>query len=117
MADHMTAEQLRAEIIRHIGASRMIADSLDIGGQRVAAVHARSSIPFLEMIAACLECMAAAPDGWKLVPVNPTDAMQDEGAQAANAEHGRHNCSSIGYGHSEAVYRAMIAAAPEPPHV
>lgn len=56
----------------------------------------------------------AVPAGYALVPVVPTVEMQDEGAQAANAEHGRHNCASIGYGHAEVVYAAMLAAAPEP---
>lgn len=39
------------------------------------------------------------PEGWKLVPVEPTDEMVNEGLECA----------------SKAVYRRMIAAAPQPP--
>lgn len=59
--------------------------------------------------------LVVLPVGWRIVPIVPTDAMQDEGAGAARDEHGRHDCASIGWVHAEAVYCAMIAATPEPP--
>ena len=50
---------------------------------------------------------ASAPEGWKLVPVEPTDAMIESGCRALGALYGQ-------YGASEA-YRAMLSAAPIPP--
>ena len=50
---------------------------------------------------------ASAPEGWKLVPFEPTDAMIECGCRALGALYGQ-------YGASEA-YRAMLAAAPTPP--
>lgn len=70
MAEHMTAEQLRAEILKHVEVSRMIAGSLELSGQRVAATHAKSSIPFLESIAARLSGMAAE---WQPIETAPKD--------------------------------------------
>ena len=44
------------------------------------------------------------PDGWKLVPVDPTQEMMRSGANVPLNKAARHN----------AVYRAMLAAAPTP---
>lgn len=48
------------------------------------------------------------PDGWKLVPVEPNDAMQTAGAQAVRIDTTAINKIWTG----NAVFRAMIAAAP-----
>ncbi len=53
-----------------------------------------------------LEAAPAVPDGWKLVPVEPTEAMR----KAWNA----HPSNDSSY-FSENFYRAMLAAAPEAP--
>ena len=50
---------------------------------------------------------ASAPEGWKLVPFEPTDAMIECGCRALGALYGQ-------YGALEA-YRAMLIAAPPPP--
>lgn len=50
----------------------------------------------------------SVPDGWKLVPVEPTGAMKVAGGEALS--------QSIGsWGEPSVSYRAMLAAAPEPP--
>lgn len=52
----------------------------------------------------------AVPEGWKLVPVEPTREMLIDGAKAARdflSENGQ-------YPRAHAVYRAMLAAAPQP---
>ena len=46
----------------------------------------------------------SVPDGWKLVPVEPTPEMMRSGANVPLNKAARHN----------AVYRAMLAAAPTP---
>ena len=53
----------------------------------------------------------AVPDGWKLVPVEPNDAMQAAGAQAVRIDTTAINKIWTG----NAVFRAMIAAAPAAP--
>jgi len=56
------------------------------------------------------------PDGWVLVPVEPTDAMSDKG-EYVNSEWLNDN-APIGQNRykrpAQAVYKAMIAAAPKP---
>lgn len=51
---------------------------------------------------------AAIPEGWKLVPIEPNDAMQAAGAQAVRFDTTVINKIWTG----NAVYRAMLAAAP-----
>lgn len=68
-----------------------------------------------EMLAFAHEVMArmlaapkqaeAVPQGWKLVPVKPTEEMLDAGADAGNG----HDWSG-----PDVVYEAMLAAAPQP---
>lgn len=53
----------------------------------------------------------AVPDGWKLVPAEPNDAMQAAGAQAVRIDTTVINKIWTG----NAVFRAMIAAAPAAP--
>lgn len=50
-------------------------------------------------------------DGWKLVPLDPTDAMQMVGAESISLDTTAINRIWTG----NKVYRAMIAAAPVPP--
>jgi hypothetical protein len=45
------------------------------------------------------------PDGWRLVPVEPTEAMIGAGVNEAHRQGGSYAASEI--------YRAMIAAAPQ----
>ncbi|QYG08107.1 hypothetical protein [Janthinobacterium sp. PAMC25594] len=56
---------------------------------------------------------AAVPDGWKLVPAEPNDAMQTAGAQAVRIDTTAINKIWTG----NAVFRAMIAAAPAAPAI
>jgi hypothetical protein len=53
--------------------------------------------------------VAAIPEGWKLVPIEPNDTMQAAGAQAVRFDTTVINKIWTG----NAVYRAMLAAAPE----
>ena len=53
----------------------------------------------------------AVPDGWKLVPAEPNDAMQAAGAQAVRIDTTVINKMWTG----NAVFRAMLAAAPAAP--
>ena len=62
-------------------------------------------------MAAPSEQPAAVPDGWKLVPAEPTDAMQAAGAQAIRIDTTALNKIWTG----NAVFRAMLAAAPAGP--
>lgn len=65
------------------------------------------------------DVMRRAPDGWKLVPIEPTEEMLREGVME---QHGsatyravsRSGCS-VFEGEQYANYRAMLAAAPTPP--
>lgn len=58
---------------------------------------------------------AAIPDGWKLVPIEPTEAMLSD----VDEEVGGHcySCSawSASWDDCKRVYAAMLAAAPTPP--
>lgn len=54
------------------------------------------------------EAKAVAPDGWKLMPIEPDDAMQAAGAQAVRMDTTVLNKIWTG----NAVYRAMVAASP-----
>jgi hypothetical protein len=51
-----------------------------------------------------LDAVSMVPDGWKLVPVKPTDAMLGAGLQHVD-----------GMASMPLAYRAMIDAAPQPP--
>lgn len=57
------------------------------------------------------------PKGWKLVPIEPTEAMKKAGGYV-NSEWLNDN-APIGQGRYESpmpgVYKAMLDAAPEPP--
>lgn len=47
----------------------------------------------------------AVPEGWKLVPIEPTHEMTEQGAQEADwYAHNAYDC-----------YKAMLDAAPQPP--
>lgn len=50
---------------------------------------------------------AAVPDGWQLVPVEPSIAMEYAGCKAASR--------LMGFSEANRVYRAMLAAAPAAP--
>ncbi|WP_061939458.1 hypothetical protein [Collimonas pratensis] len=62
-------------------------------------------------MAAPNQASAALLDGWKLVPIDPTDAMQMVGAESIRLDTTAINRIWTG----NKVYRAMIAAAPVPP--
>jgi hypothetical protein len=60
----------------------------------------------------------AAVEGWKLVPVEPTEAMLDDGHEALDDQHhtGRFGeCHGLNWSDAEKCYRAMLSAAPAPP--
>ncbi|EGT4354708.1 hypothetical protein [Cronobacter sakazakii] len=60
---------------------------------------------------------AVVPEGWKLVPIEPTDAMCDIGHIGVDVLTGvtdDNEYYSIDGPYAAKVYRAMIAAAPEP---
>jgi len=65
--------------------------------------EARFKINLLLCIAQDIGALHAVPDGWKLVPVEPTDEMIDAGCDASSA-------FRVDIDRS---YRAMLAAAPE----
>lgn len=50
----------------------------------------------------CEDILHMVPDGWKLVPVEPTDEMKKAGCQVPLNKAARHN----------ACYKAMLASAP-----
>lgn len=54
--------------------------------------------------------VSGVPEGWKLVPVEPTFDMKQKGAAAINAEHRKQVYAEPV---AEAGYKAMLAAAPE----
>lgn len=54
----------------------------------------------------------AAPDGWVVVPREPTEEMSDAGAQSDGVQL-EDDDDTIFY--PARIYRAMIAAAPHPP--
>jgi hypothetical protein len=59
----------------------------------------------------------AAPSGWKLVPIEPTDEMLDDGHEALDDLHhtGRFGeCPGLKWGDAKACYQAMLSAAPSP---
>lgn len=49
---------------------------------------------------------AKAPEGWQIVPKEPTDCMKHAGRSAAWS-------NTVAYNETQHIYRAMIAAAPE----
>ena len=57
------------------------------------------------------------PIGWKLVPIDPTEAMIEKAAGPLIGERGDLDFEIASCEQSDAVrtYRAMIAAAPTPP--
>lgn len=59
----------------------------------------------------------AVPDGWQLVPVEPTVTMVSDGASAQKKKLDNYALSGswppIGHG-LDAAYRSMLAAAPKP---
>jgi hypothetical protein len=59
----------------------------------------------------------AVPSGWKLVPIEPTDNMLDDGHEALDDRHhtGRFGeCPGLKWSDAKACYQAMLAAAPSP---
>lgn len=58
---------------------------------------------------------AAVPNGWKLVPVEPTDAMMDAGTSKHECAQGDpwYGAPALSDVDCVAIYQAMLAAAPE----
>jgi hypothetical protein len=114
MADHMTAEQLRAELER---IARWLTGEVcivgDENGEAPATAHdyeLDQAAGALHALAARLSGMAAVPEGWKLIPLLPTDKMLD--AAQTNETGGLITREA-----RARIFRAMALAAPEPPHV
>lgn len=64
---------------------------------------------YIETIRAALTAQASVPEGWKLVPIEPTNNMI---ANAYNRRMNRH----VKYGEMYAdIYTSMLNAAPQPP--
>lgn len=94
----MTAEQVRELLLISVGKLRRCK-----GANDSEAAHIFTAIAAIEVLAACLSGMAAVvPVDHVVVPRVPTESM----IVAA--------CKEQSYA---AGYRAMLAAAPEPPHV
>jgi|SRR5579859_5413484 len=66
-------------------------------------IAARNAIPALARL---LEAQAGVPEGWKLVPIEPTESMLNEGT-AADTEQSRME--------AKCVWDAMVSAAPNHP--
>ncbi|MGU5659800.1 hypothetical protein [Aeromonas veronii] len=57
----------------------------------------------------------SVPEGWKLVPVEPTDAMYDAGKTAGTGEVCKTwDGNGYEFGSPAPIYEAMLAAAPKP---
>lgn len=63
---------------------------------------------FLEFWVAGRKSVSAIPTGWRLVPIEPTEEMLDDGKEAQLF-------GSPSYRSALFVYRAMLAASPTPP--
>jgi hypothetical protein len=58
---------------------------------------------------------AALPAGFRLVPIEPTTDMLDEGREAMRDSHNVGNwgeCGGVNWGDAEACWRAMLSSAP-----
>lgn len=60
----------------------------------------------------CEDILNMVPDGFKLVPVEPTDEMHVAARDWSAGKYGK----AIGLDASEGCYKAMLAAAPQPDH-
>ncbi|MFY3148474.1 hypothetical protein ACOTF6_09355 [Achromobacter xylosoxidans] len=62
---------------------------------------------------------AGVPDGWKLVPIEPTDAMLDAGIKQHRCEQGDpwYSSPDLREGDCRDIYAAMLNAAPSAPGV
>jgi len=80
--------------------------------------HGRQK-PYAGTMHAALESFAAhraaVPNGWKLVPVEPTDAMMDVGTSKHECAQGDpwYGAPALSDVDCVAIYQAMLAAAPE----
>lgn len=106
MADPMTAEQLRDQLFQIEMFARTRASRSDAS----AASNLTHIANTVEQLAARLSGMAAVPDGWRLVPLLPTDKMLD--AAQTNETGGLITREA-----RARIFRAMALDAPEPPHV
>ncbi len=86
---------LRGLVARQDGAAHIVTFSLT----------APSGLP--TDAADCAARPSAAPDGYALVPINPTEAMQVAGSDYLPGDSDEYVATD--------VYRAMLAAAPQPP--
>lgn len=89
---------------------KMVADMLAADAQQVADVNAQLAKLLGERQRAALvekfgepAQQVAVPQGWKLVPIEPTDEMCESCLQVHNSDD------------AKAAYTAMLAAAPRPP--
>ncbi|MGE8446626.1 MAG: hypothetical protein ACN6O1_10445 [Comamonas sp.] len=77
-------------------------------------LHAR-----IASLEAQLSARRAAPDGWRLVPESPTDAMQTACKSVVDLEQGDPDDHRYDDGLTtvNAIYAAMLSAAPPPPEL
>lgn len=65
-------------------------------------IREEKTLAYLEQLASLMQNPYTVPEGWKLVPIIPTEAMLMEGYRQASV-------------YSPTAYRAMILSAPEAP--
>lgn len=75
--------------------------------------HREGIAALLEEAALCISDAIRVPQGWTLVPITPSDAMNEAGFSAACRHDNGDTAPSLEI--APATYAAMIAAAPEAP--
>ena len=111
-------DQLGFELVEH-GGVRLVVD--DCGNEREASLTER--VLWDALIEAdgkkAAHAAVAVPDGWKLVPVEPTEDMKAAAVKYANGAAVYKNVAAealrIEEGIYGEVYEAMLTAAPQPP--
>lgn len=108
----MTKDEMRA-------LSRVLIDYRQCDEDGILCATSRQAV---EVASALIREMAeqpqAAPEGWRLVPVQPTDEMLTQAEEnTPKFLHGDpwYGAEEISSEQAEACYKAMLAAAPQPP--
>ena len=74
-------------------------------GHPIRVYHQDTPVVFDSKVPVYTQPQPAVPEGWKLVPIEPTHEMTEQGAQEADwYAHNAYDC-----------YKAMLDAAPQPP--
>lgn len=75
-------------------------------------ISAELVVELIEALRAATSPASAVPEGWKLVPIDSTSEMDIAGMDGL---YNSHDGYVIDRGDADAVWSAMIAAAPQPP--